>query len=259
VRPRTPSAHPRPIDTKDTKELFMTRISRRTRILAGASAGILLALAVPLAASAHVEVGPDTAAAGGTTPLTFTFHHGCDDSPTTALKITIPDSVGNATPVYSGGWSIQRTLRADKTLAAVTFTADTPIESGVSASVGLDALIDSSAEGKTIAFPVEQTCVKGSTSWTQIPRQGQSAEDLDTPAPEVTVGPAAPAADAGDSDAAADAPADAQASPAQPEASSDQAQASSDTLARWLGAGGLAAGVAALIVAIAGTTRRRTH
>lgn len=228
----------------------MTRITSRTRLVVGASAGLLLALAVPLAASAHVEVGPTTAPAGSTTPLTFAFHHGCDDSPTTSLKITIPDGVGNATPVYEGGWTIERALRADGTPSAVTFTADTPIESGVEASVSLDTLIDTSAAGKTLPFLVEQTCVKGSTSWTQIPAQGQSAEDLDHPAPAVTVGPKAAGADASAADSShADAPA---------ATGTDRVTtAEADPVARWLGAGGLVAGVAALVVAIVGVTRRR--
>ncbi|WP_417562003.1 DUF1775 domain-containing protein [Microbacterium sp.] len=226
----------------------MTRITSRTRLVVGASAGLLLALAVPLAASAHVEVGPDSAAAGSTTPLTFSFHHGCDDSPTTSLKITIPDGIGNATPVYEGGWTIKRALRADGTPSAVTFTADTPIESGVEASVSLDTLIDTSAAGKTLPFLVEQTCVKGSTSWTQIPAQGQSAEDLDNPAPAVTVGPKAPTTAGADASAHGSSHAD---------ASAPATTAEADPVARWLGAGGLVAGVAALVVAIVGVTRRR--
>ena len=49
------------------------------------------ALGAPLAASAHVHVNPGTASAGGTETLTFSFSHGCDGSPTTALAIDIPD------------------------------------------------------------------------------------------------------------------------------------------------------------------------
>jgi len=139
------------------------------RLAAGLAAGILLAVAVPLAASAHVEVGPDTAPAGATTPLTFSFHHGCNDSPTTSLTVTIPDGVGNAAPVYEGGWTIQRTLGGNGVPTEVTFTAAHPIESGVAASVSMDVLFDTSAAGKTVTFPVVQTCVTGSTAWTQVP------------------------------------------------------------------------------------------
>jgi uncharacterized protein YcnI len=222
------------------RKTLMNRIS--ARLAAGLAAGALLAVAVPLAASAHVEVGPDTAPAGATTPLTFSFHHGCDDSPTTSLTVTIPDGVGNATPVYSGGWKIQRTLGDDGVPTAVTFTADRPIDSGVAASVSMDVLFDTSAKGKTIVFPVEQKCVTGSTSWSQVPAAGQSAEDLDTPAPAVTIGAAAPGSTDHHGSATEDAPA---------------ASGDADPVARWLAGGGLAAGVAALVVAVVTAVRRR--
>jgi len=216
----------------------MTRTSLPTRIAVGVAAGAVLAIGVPLAASAHVEVDPTAAAAGATAPLTFGFHHGCDDSPTKSLTITIPDGVGNATPVYQGGWSIDRTLGDNGVPTSITFTADSPIETGVAASVAVNVLFDSSAKGSTIAFPVEQTCVKGSTSWSQIPAKGQTAEDLDTPAPAVTVGPAE-AADTGDAE------------------ESSTTTTSTDPVARWLAGGGLVAGVAALVVAGIGLGRRR--
>jgi len=218
----------------------MSRTHLSTRIALGVAAGAVLAVGVPLAASAHVEVDPTDAPAGATTPLTFGFHHGCDDSPTRSLTITIPDGVGNATPVYQGGWTIDRTLGDDGVPTSITFTADSPIESGVAASVGVDVLFDTSAKGETIAFPVEQKCVVGSTSWSQIPKQGQTRDDLDNPAPSVTIGAAAPAAD-GDDTTGTTAAATA---------------ANSDPVARWLAGGGLVAGVVALVLAGIGLRRR---
>jgi len=214
------------------------------RLTAGLAAGALLAVAVPLAASAHVEVDPGTAPAGATTPLTFAFHHGCDDSPTTSLAITIPDGVGNATPVYDGGWTITRALGANGVPTEITFTAVHPVDSGVAASVTVDVLFDTAAGGKSIAFPVVQTCVDGSTSWTQVPERGQTAEDLDSPAPAVTVGAAAGgAAKTGTSAHGSDA--------------ASTASAPADPVARWLAGGALASGVAALVVAVAAVRRRR--
>jgi periplasmic copper chaperone A len=225
---------------------------RRARIIAGAAAGLLLAVAVPLAASAHVEVGPDTAPAGGTTRLTFQFHHGCDDSPTTALVITVPQGVGNVMPVVEGGWSIQRQLGSNGVPTQVTFTAAAPVETGLSAQVQMDVLFDSADVGKRIAFPVLQQCVTGSTEWTQIPKAGQSDDSVDTPAPAVTVG-AKGIGDEDDDDAAPSATA----SPS-PSGRADAAgaDAGADPVARWLGAGGLAAGIAALVVVLVRGRRR---
>jgi len=220
---------------------------------AGLVAGGVLAVAAPLAASAHVEVSPDTAPAGGTTRLTFQFHHACEASPTTALVITIPEGVASTMPVYEGGWTIQRTLGANGLPTRVTFTADHPIPTETSASVAMDVLFRSSDTGKRIAFPVVQKCTSGSTAWVQIPKSGQDPESLENPAPAVTVG-AKGVGDEDDVDGGA-----ASASPsvtATPARAAQPAPAEPDPVARWLGAGGLVAGVAALVVALVRPTRR---
>lgn len=210
------------------------------RVMAGLAAGALLAVGMPLAASAHVEIDPQQAPAGATTPVTFSFAHGCDGSPTRSLTITVPKGVGNVTPVVSGGWSIHRTLGANDVPTSVTFTTDTPIEQGLSASVSMNVLFDSAAQGTRVAFPVTQTCVTGATQWTQVPAAGQDAESLEHPAPAVQVGAKAAVSGHGTTHAAGPAASDA-----------------ADTVARWLGAGGLAAGVAALVVAVTSAVRRR--
>lgn len=235
----------------------MIRIPRRTRtrVVAGLAVGALLAIGAPLAASAHVEVDPTTAPAGATTPLTFSFAHGCDGSPTRSLTITVPKGVGNVTPVVEGGWGIHRTLGPDGTPTTVVFTAATPVEQGLAASVSMNVLFDTSARGTRVAFPVVQTCVKGSTSWTQIPTAGQDPESLDTPAPAVQVGQPGATEDA--EKAAPDAaPSGATVTPAPNAASPATATATADPVARWLGAGGLASGVAALVIAVVSAVRR---
>ncbi|WP_194408981.1 YcnI family protein [Microbacterium cremeum] len=224
--------------------------TRIRRVALGGLAGLALAVAAPLAASAHVHVDPGTASAGGTATLAFSFSHGCDGSPTTSLAIDIPEGVGNATPVVQGGWTIQRETDADGVPTRVVFTAGTPIEDHLKASVSMDVLFDESAAGTPIAFPVTQTCVAGETAWTQVAADGEDPHDLDAPAPVVEVGE--PAADAGhdgagdghDDDAASD-DAAAEASGTAPTGTTD-----ADPVARWLAAGGLAAGVAALVVVL---------
>lgn len=234
---------------RNTKHSSTTRTRRPLLAAAGLAAGCALALAAPLAASAHVEVSPDTAPAGGTTRLTFQFHHGCDDSPTTALVVRIPEGVASTMPVYDGGWTIHRKLGANGLPTEVTFAARQPIPTETSASVALDVLFSSSDAGKQISFPVVQKCETGSTSWTQIPKTGQDPESLQTPAPTLTIG----AKGSGDEDDA-----DATASKASPSVSATPQQAAAthtdagpDPVARWLAAGGLVAGVAALFVALA--------
>ncbi|GAA5039636.1 YcnI family protein [Microbacterium fluvii] len=228
----------------------ITPARRRARIALGATAGLALALAAPLAASAHVHVTPDEASAGASTRLTFSFSHGCDDSPTTALVIDMPDTVTNATPVLDGAWTISRELRDDGTTAQVTYTAVNPIESGISASVSLDADIATDAADTSIPFPVTQECVDGETAWTEVAEEGQTEDDLEAPAPVVVIGAVAEATDEHDHGTAT-AEADEHSEHAEETASaSDEASATSDPVARWLAAGGLVAGLAALFVAL---------
>ncbi|MFB7893342.1 YcnI family protein [Microbacterium sp. NPDC056044] len=225
-----------------------SRSTRTRRIVIGATAGLALALGAPLAASAHVHVTPESAAAGGSETLTFSFSHGCDGSPTTALAIDIPEGVGNATPVVQGGWTITRELGANGVPTRVVYTADTPVEDGLKAAVAMDVLFTEGAADTTLAFPVTQTCAVGETAWTQIAEDGEDPHDLDAPAPLVAVGAVADdAGDAGHGDGDAHASGDAAAGAGAGDAASTS---SADPVARWLAAGGLAAGIAALVVVL---------
>jgi uncharacterized protein YcnI len=227
----------------------MTTTTRlRRSLLIGSAAGLVLAVGVPLAASAHVHVDPGTASAGSTETLTFAFSHGCDGSPTTALVIDVPDGVGNATPVVQGGWTISREIGDDGVPTQITFTADVPVEDGLKATVALDALFDESAADTSVAFPVTQLCAEGETAWTEIAEEGQDPHDLESPAPVVEVGPVAAESD-GHGDASADDDHSEHESGADDAADASSSD-SADPVARWLAAGGLAAGIAALVVVL---------
>ena len=225
-----------------------TPLSRSRRIAIGATAGLALALGAPLAASAHVHVNPGTASAGGTETLAFSFSHGCDGSPTTTLAIDIPEGVGNVTPAVQGGWSITRELGADGVPTRVVYTADTPVEDGLKATVSMDVLFTEDAAGTTLAFPVTQTCAEGETAWTQIAEEGEDPHDLDAPAPLVEVG--AVADDTGHDAAASTEHTGDEDATATAETADAASVSSADPVARWLAAGGLAAGLAALVIVL---------
>jgi len=220
-------------------------------IIAGVAAGALLAVAAPLAASAHVHVDPGTVSAGATETLTFAFSHGCDDSPTTALTVSIPEGVGNVTPIVQGGWTITRDLGANGVPTSVTYTADGPVESGLKATVSMDVLIDTSAANSTLAFPVVQECVTGATEWTETAAEGVDPETLDAPAPLVEVGDAVEDGDEHGGHGEAEA-----------STTGHEAQASGadgvDPVARWIAGGALVAGVAALVVSVTRGRGRRS-
>ena len=226
-----------------------------------ATAAIALSLAAP--AGAHVTATPSTAAAGAYTVVTFSVGHGCEGSPTTKIEIQVPESVLSVTPSRNPFYDVEKTIEkldepvADahgnevtERTASIVYTASTPLPDGERDAFELSFQLPD-AEGETLSFPTIQTCQKGETSWTEVPADGQDAEELESPAPAFEI----VAAEAGghDDDAAAepasDDAAEADDTDASADASADDAGDSSSALG-WAGlvAGllGLAAGGLAL-------------
>ncbi|MCG2622849.1 YcnI family protein [Arthrobacter sp. I2-34] len=174
-----------------------SRRTLKTALTAAATAGLLAAGAS--AASAHVHVTPDSTAAGSTSVLTFSFAHGCDGSPTTGIAISLPAELDDATPTAHPGWEVKKVtekLDAPKKLESgttitertskIVYTAKTPLPDGIRDTLQVQVKVPA-AEGKTLAFPVLQTCEKGKTDWAQVPAAGQDDHDLESPAPTFTV------------------------------------------------------------------------
>ena len=152
------------------------------------------------------------------------------------------------TPVLDGAWSISREVGDDGIPTSVTYTAVTPVESGVAASVALDVIFASSAANTAVAFPVLQTCVEGATDWAEVAADGQTEDDLAAPAPVVAVGAVAAAGDSHGHGAATDAATDGE--HAHDEADAAATASDADPVARWLSGGALVAALAALGVAL---------
>ncbi|NKX56418.1 YcnI family copper-binding membrane protein [Arthrobacter mobilis] len=223
----------------------------KTVLATAATASLMLAGAT--AASAHVHVDPDSTAAGSTAVLTFSFAHGCDGSPTTGITISLPEELNDATPTAHPGWDVKkatekldtpRQLETGTTItertSRIVYTAKTPVADGTRDTLQLQVALPA-AEGQTLAFPVLQTCEKGSTDWAQLPAQGQDSHDLESPAPSVTL-TAAVAEEHGH-----EAPQEVAAEPA----AATTGDGGASAVAGWVGLGagllGLAAGGTALV------------
>jgi len=230
----------------------------RRRLLTGLLLGGGLALAAPMAASAHIHVTPDAAAAGAASSLTFSFSHGCEQSPTTALVVTIPDGVTNVLPLADAAWTVDREVTETGRTTSVTYTAVTPIDTGLKGQVGMDVRFADELAGDDVAFPVVQQCAEGEAAWTEVAEPG--AEEPDFPAAVVAVGEAAPSSDEHGSHGShgADAAEDQDAAAADDQDAAAPADASpASAAALWLGGAGLGAGVLALVVAVFALRRRR--
>lgn len=212
----------------------------------------LLAIAAPLSASAHVDVEPSSAAAGSETVLTFSLPHGCDGSSTTAFGIGIPEGVEGVTPTVNPSWTVSQVPvdlaspisdghghSVTTRIGQIVYTAKVPLADGLRDTFALSLVLPEDAAGKTLEFPVLQTCEKGSTMWDQTSKPGEAEPEFPAPAVIVTAATAdsehgaATDASAGHDDA------------------SKAGAASGDALARVLGVGGLAVGAVGIVLAVA--------
>ena len=201
--------------------------------LAGAA---LLAVSAPLAASAHVEVDPSSAAAGSYSLLTFSVGHGCDGSATTGITIDVPEAIESVTPTVNPGWDV-----TPLTNGQITYTALTPLADGLRTTFALSLQIPADAAvGDTLAFPVLQSCEVGETNWSDTVVEGEA--EPAHPAPSLTVTEASAETGHGHG-ATGDAAAD--------DAAATEPAATDDVVARLLGIGGLIVGAVGLVVAVA--------
>ncbi|MFB9313513.1 DUF1775 domain-containing protein [Nocardioides plantarum] len=239
-----------------------------TRIAAATGAAGALTLLAAGAASAHVSVTPSDTAAGSYTLLTFSVPHGCDGSPTTKVAIQLPDGINEAAATRNPFYKLSTTTEklaeplvaedgdeVTERTSTVTYTAVTPLPDGERDSFELSLQLPEDAEGKTLAFPVIQTCEKGETAWTEVAKDGQSEDDLEHPAPAVAV----TAAGEGDGHGAAAATEDDKgADTAQVSAATDTEAASDDDGdGNGLAIAGLATGLAGIVVAAVALARTR--
>lgn len=177
----------------------MSHVCRSVRSVVigiGASAALLLSGITP--ASAHVHVDAENTASGSTALLRFSFTHGCDGSATTQVAIAIPDDVASVYPAMHPGWTVEKVADDSATPEAgdhgegarvteVVYTAKEPVPDGFYDELRMQVTLPEDAAGETIYFPVIQTCEEGETAWIEIPAEGEEGDELESPAPGITL------------------------------------------------------------------------
>lgn len=239
------------------------RTTLRTLPVAGAAL-TLTALSAVVAgpASAHVTVTPSGTEAGSYQVLTFAFGHGCEGSPTRELAIQVPEPVISVAPTELAGWTVEKQMEQlaepvsdghggeyTERVAQIVYTADTPVPDGYRAAMELSLQLPEEAAGETLAWPVVQRCAEGETGWTELAAEGQDPEELERPAPTMTV------TEAGAEEAAATTSATSEqvGQTGRPVAVDDE-EGNNGVV---LGIAGLIAGLAALVVAMMALLRTR--
>ncbi|MCD4535888.1 YcnI family protein [Nocardioides sp. cx-169] len=188
-----------------------TRTAARLGAPLGAAALLTLGLAAP--ASAHVTITPSETEAGASTVLTVSNGHGCEGSPTTGVTIQMPEQINAVTPTRNPLYDVTKTMEKlpepvtdahgneiTERVATVVYTAKTPLPDGYRDTFELSVQLPDTP-GVTLAFPVIQTCEEGESAWVEVPAEGQDPDELERPAPTVTL---TEADDADGSEAAAE-------------------------------------------------------
>ena len=229
----------------------------RTPLIAAAvlAGGAALALAVPLAASAHVTVSPDSAEPGAYTTLTVNAPTESDTASTVKVVLDLPTD----TPILSvrwvpvAGWTAETTTEklpkpvtsGDDTITeAVTRVTWTATGGGTppGATQQFPLSVGPVPDVGSLRFPAHQYYSDGTVvDWTE------KGEDAEHPAPTLSVRDAAPAGEhsSGTHDETVSTP--------QPLVRSESG---TDLTARGIGIGGLIVGAAGVVVAVLALRRR---
>jgi periplasmic copper chaperone A len=169
--------------------LKTTRVAAATGVLTLALAGT---------AGAHITANPPEGPSDGYATISFQVPHGCEESPTTQVRIQIPPSVPSATPSVHPLWDVAtKEGKKDKVelhgetvtrgVSEVIYTAKQPLPPDRLDSFAVSLKLPAGEEGDSVYFPTVQRCEQGQTRWIQIPAEGESAEELEEPAPAVVL------------------------------------------------------------------------
>jgi uncharacterized protein YcnI len=234
---------------------------KRPLVSATATLGVaaILALAAPLAASAHVHVTPGQAAAGSSTTLTFTVPNESATAGTVKIEIDFPTATPFTSVTYQPlpGWTaavVTETLPKPVVIGGTTVT-EAPTKIVWTANAGMQItegqfqqfVVSAGPVPNTgsVELPAHQTYSDGTVvNWDEkTPASGVEPEN---PAPTLYINDAAPVTD---TTGATVTPSSA------PSAASAAANAS---LATVLSLVSLAVGAIALVVGVFVALRRRT-
>ncbi|WP_448203701.1 YcnI family copper-binding membrane protein [Azospirillum sp. sgz302134] len=156
-------------------------------------AATVLACLPAASALAHTTLEVKQAPAGSAYKAVLRVGHGCKGSPTTALRVRMPEGVSAVTPVPKEGWTLA-TKGGETPGAGITEIAWTggKLPDGQREGFAFDVTLPNRSAGTVVYFPVVQECEKGVHRWIEIPEPGKHAaheheHEGAEPAPGVTL------------------------------------------------------------------------
>lgn len=172
----------------------------RWSFLSGSAVGLACGIAAT-GACAHVMLSETTAPAGELFRAEFTVGHGCGNEATTALRVLVDSRLPEAEAEAKPGWAVEVAERESAATETPSFSHEIRWTGGtVPAHATEDFVVlvrmPDADPGTRIFFPIVQECGTAVHRWIETPLPGERSEDLEEPAPFVTLLPASPAANA---------------------------------------------------------------
>jgi periplasmic copper chaperone A len=155
-------------------------------------------LITPQVTAAHVTLESKEASPGSSYKAVLRVGHGCEGEPTTVIRVQIPEGVIAVKPMPKPGWE----------LATVKDKYDQPYDYfGNELTEGVKQIEWSGGRlpddyydefvfvgrltdfkpGTVLHFPTVQECAGGVHRWIEIPAAGQDPDELEEPAPQLTI------------------------------------------------------------------------
>ena len=157
---------------------------------------------ISTACLAHITLENRQAPAGSTYKAVLRVPHGCEGSPTVAVRVRIPEGVYNVKPMPKPGWTIEtkkgkyakpyeggHDAKVSEGVLELNWTGGKLPDDNYDEFVFRAALAGDLPAGKPIYFPVVAECEKGVERWIEIPAAGKKLDDLQFPAAELMITP----------------------------------------------------------------------
>lgn len=153
------------------------------------------------AASAHATLEEREVAQGSTSTFTVRVGHGCEGEATLKVRVAIPTGLIAVKPMPKADWKLETVVAPyakpyqyfETTLTEgvqeIIWTGDLP-DAWYDEFVFRGRVSEDVPVGNTMYVPIVQECASGNHRWIEIPVGGQSADDLESPAPGVVILPA---------------------------------------------------------------------
>jgi periplasmic copper chaperone A len=147
---------------------------------------------------AHVTLESNQATVGTAYKAVLRVLHGCNGSPTTALRVRIPEGIIDVKPMPKPGWTLNIVkgkyakpyslyrAQVSEGVTEIDWSGGNLPDDEYDEFVFMSFIASDLQAGQTIYFPVVQECENGVHRWIEIPTEGSN---LPEPAPGLRLVP----------------------------------------------------------------------